>query len=338
MLDSCSKMEPGLFHVHTYGIGSKEQCSKISENIRGVQIAGRYDLVNIFWPLPIDQEKALESPFGSHWLGNLWKIKSAFHSVPMTTAICYPSKCSKIEMESIIRNAISKYRFQIKFKNEVNASTDGTNIIWSIFVAQLLLVLLASTSNCKLRLIEHFDVRRNFRKLTEVKHSGEESIQRLAFFNFFKVFGVVAGPIPHYFSAASTISELFIRFFKLPEDSPISFNLIFTPMVSNVSTNILTASILSVFGWHQVTRQRSKVTVKTVGISFFEFSVMRMLRSLPVLLAIIGLALVFPAIPGSGMVFNDGTSILSSNCRKNAWLEMIYMSNILSDDIVSTLS
>lgn len=330
MLDSCSKMEPGLFQAHTYDTGSKEQCLKVFANINDTIIRGTYNLININWPLSEHNYYERVPPFGDRWISGLWRIKAALRAVPMTAAICYPSVCSRKEIDFVIKDSIKQYDFDVQIKDEIMTDTDGTNVIWSLFVAYMLIVLCASMTHHKSGYLKNFDVRDNFEKLIDVKPSTDDSIQRLAFFNFFKVLGVVAGPIPHYFSVSSTIRQLFIRFFKLPENSPITFNLIFTPMVSNVSSNILTASILSVFGWHQVVEQRSKVRNHQVGIHFFEFGVMRVLRSLPVLMFVIGLALVFQTIPGTGMVFEEGSAVIALNCWKNAWLEMVYMSNTLS--------
>lgn len=335
VVDSCGKMEPGLFQAHIYDIGSKEQCLKVHASIDDMAIFGAYSLISINWPLIENNSEKLR--FGDHWLAGLWKIKASLRAAPMTTAICYPSVCSVKEIDLVIKHFL-KHDFEIEIKDEVLVDTDGTNVIWSLFIAYFLIVIFASMTNHNSDFLSHFDVQHNYKKLTDVKPSNNGSIQRLAFFNFFKVLGVIAGPIPHYFSVAATTRELFIRFFKLPEDSPMTFNLIFTPMVSNVSSNILTASILSVFGWHQVTQQRTKVKGHRVGIRFFEFSIMRILRSLPVLMFVIGLALVFPTIPGSGIVFEKGTATIASNCWKNGWLELIYMSNTLSNDIVSEFS
>lgn len=73
-------------------------------------------------------------------------------------------------------------------------------------------------------------------------------------------------------------------------------------------------------------------------ISFTVFAIVRYIRILPVIVAIILMIFAFPANMGSGPVYRCTLNTITTNCIEHSWAEILSLSNFYNvDRIVSSL-
>ena len=120
-MDSWGKMKSGFLSGEYVDFGKWDQCidakynSITSDDAKekdGEPIAfkGKYCLYQIHWPYPKNKEEKelMMLEFNDTWIANLIKDYESVKFLPITNSLCFPSACTREEMNDAIQFFIDK--------------------------------------------------------------------------------------------------------------------------------------------------------------------------------------------------------------------------------------
>lgn len=343
-MDSNSKFIPGLLSYKIVDYGDYHQCLKSAYMMENVtKFYGRYSLIAIEW-IPREtsgyneSERTLDEEKISWMTAAYTHHKEFLEFATMTQAVCYPSTCSRSDIQKVLEYFNNKYFSHIKLRILTSESNHDENE-WPLYrkismaiLAPLILTTI-SASSFDMEFLEPFDARINFKKLFGIKNTvtknpriqnGESVFKKLEFLNGLKsfyIFKTVAGHTS-YLPMSSTYQSLLTPAYTLFEHDHTYWKHLTRTGSIAVSNNSNISALTSMLIWFPIFES------KKGNVGFLTFIIPRFLRTLP---TIIGYQLVVFAInpfgygPLSGYAHNN----LTGNCLSNGWTEILSISNHL---------
>ena len=128
-MDSWGKMKSGFLSGEYVDFGKWDQCidakydSSKSEDEKersadGIAFKGKYCLYQIHWPYPKNKLEQVEMlrEFNDTWISNLIKDAESVKFLPITNSICFPSVCSRDEINTAIQHYIDEENIPITIR------------------------------------------------------------------------------------------------------------------------------------------------------------------------------------------------------------------------------
>lgn len=110
VMDSMAKIKSGFLSGEYADFGKWDQCIETVYddhvfNEKGLKFGGKFCLYGMHWPQPESDEELAEvtMAFNNTWLDDYAKMHRIFRVVPMTNALCFPSVCSKEEIQTAVQ-------------------------------------------------------------------------------------------------------------------------------------------------------------------------------------------------------------------------------------------
>lgn len=104
-MDSMAKMRPGFMSGEYTDYGKYDQCLDVAYNKKGTKFVGKYCLYAMNWPLPEndDEIEELKAALNETWMEGFSNDIALFRMVPITNSLCFPSVCSKDEIQTAVQ-------------------------------------------------------------------------------------------------------------------------------------------------------------------------------------------------------------------------------------------
>lgn len=357
--DSGGKFRPGFIGKGLQSdLGYFEQCPKATH---------RHYFVEFDWPLADYNERVdrIELNSSGHWLDKVNRIHHIYYSENQVQMICLPLNCSTSEYVLMADEFTFASKLPLRLKFSYDADDDKINQFIHIkTVSLLILVTLAITitfatvAKCfHLDLSAHpiincLNMVENTSKLFQQSKTTETD-RSLLFLHGYRFFYCFTGLFVHLLATAPIQSKFIngtiIRFRKLANnfyslkaisiaaylqngpfgpDSPV-----YKAAFLNIGTNFALSGLLAYQSWAPILKATNG------QLMFLTFACVRYLRTLPVIIAGLLMALAFPVSLGSGPVFRTTVNTITSNTVERGWAELAAISNIFNvDSIVSNMN
>lgn len=344
LFDSFAKASPGLLSDRLQDFGHYTQCHKSS--FEGQATA--YFLLALHWPMPngtsshftltFDEkifEKVTKQRFNSSWLAKFNRNVDNFSIYPQLLAICLPVSCSDDDVTHLLRHLnshISPLEFSV-FSSEsmvIDPFTDYNGSFLQIASRSLLCLLvtfsLLSTVLCNLRpqvfkdtFFNHFDALAHTDRLFSFSPASKQ--RPTEFISGYKGLYLITAISNHaYMPLTPAIGFHYLPIHTLEVFDPL-WNT-FQRAMATFNVNVSVSAMLNAISWIEpLEKSRGKTTLAL-------FLMLRILRTLPVTLVCLLLVYSFPVLPpGSGPLVTRAQQSILSNCLKNGWKELLFISN-----------
>ena len=378
-MDANSKFMPGLLSCKIVDYGHYGQCldAKYERRSDGVSFTGRYSLIKVEWKMPKnfsienDLDTYLRTPFiptilkdsvSNHsdidWtLASFHHHKEFFELSEILQAICYPSTCSRYDIDGVLSYVNGKYFKNIKLRM-LTAESRNDPKEWrpSQIVSRLILltlisvVILASTTDQAQPIVQAFDARKNFKKLLSLDtkpnqlmnrspddaQSGDSNVsvysssdakisisieKNTKFLNGIKAKYLIECMFAHqYITMTSAYQTLLLPQFRHHENHHPNFRFLRRIGTINVAKNASISSLLSFLTWYPI------FGAKKGKISISQFIIPRYLRMIPVILGYQLILFSFNPF-GDGPLSNYIYENVTGNCLSSGWKELVFLSN-----------
>lgn len=320
MLDSFTQRRTGSIPHYFLDHGKYDECEQVI--FQGQQAS--FHLLLIKYPLQ-QMRQMLDSPISSHLSDrtrNCIKKSMVHHNFPFLCGICLPSSCSESDVNRGLNST--------KLVNQIAPITltvekPLTNDSYSYFLVKFmckvlifLIILINAVASLydvqKDTMLGCFNLRNNWRSFIAPPSTSTSS-----FICYLKIFFMLHATYSHLYL---TTIDFTVYFISYPYAQGLSFyetRFDIESMRSKVSVKFVISAALSMLRWHAIISARS--------ISFIQFIIIRVLRTLPLMIFFISCLIILPDFSFSNPLLNIYAANASTNCYESGVYEMLFISN-----------
>ncbi|KAI1288134.1 hypothetical protein HDE_09625 [Halotydeus destructor] len=339
-LDSTAKISNGWFKSEMADMGAFDQCLSVRGPVE-TNIGLKYCTLRVHWPLPHDNTlvKAIDltdTPMQGQWPSIMAKAYEILYSDTFALGTCVPEVCSREELNSILFQLAADLRLPVRpvIQTSCVHNDHQVEVVYGHLAKQVagtLVTLLAFVTIMSTWIVNmyprlapkwstFFCIKSNtaaiFKPTTDPEADRLSFLNGLRFVYFFLTLGC------HWLIAIAHIAHItHSNFISIAVHGSYIERLIFRSTALCVSFSFSIGGFLCYYGWH-------KVMLKTNGrLIFAQYVMVRVVRTVPVVLVTILIAIAFPASLGSGPVFYEHINNITATCVQNGWRELAMISN-----------
>ncbi|KAI1304131.1 hypothetical protein HDE_01982 [Halotydeus destructor] len=340
VMDSMAKMRPGFLSGEYGDFGKWDECIEVNYDDNQLKFGGQYCLYQMHFPQPVDKAEAVKllDHFNGTWMEDIVRHNELFRVVPVTNSLCFPSVCSRTEIQSAIQYYLDQAEVPVEFKfHETCETIERYSLPFSslpswkqaaivVFLTIAILVTVTTLISHNLpdslpKWLRHWDAKRNTARIfadidddneKEVKFYHCEMVNKTVLFFFANItfMSGIYSPETHY-----TLLN-----FDTPEVHPFLGGLLSFNHLAEF-TGFFTVNALVAYKFFHVAME------KNGAVSILSYIRHKVVNTMPAILGALLVVFAFPPNWGAGPLFLRGYTNITENCLANWWSEITYNGN-----------
>lgn len=318
LMDSFGKFKPGFYGSHkVIDFGHYDQC---------LNAKGRYVLLQVHYPLDKSKSSWSNTRNSTIWIEDMrLSLRTMYYFTQSMIAVCFPPGCSTQDVENVVlASQTARMLHPLHLEIEAIESDEDShdpffddykNIrIFSMFFIACLICLTVIATIFPSNLLKNFNAKKNTQSLFR-----PSSDPRLDPFNGWKFLYLLVGLAGHFLmpiniGSGPFMMEITRHAMSIP-NAEISTKIGFIM----VPLNFVVSACLS------VTSRYPEIVSKKGSINWFNYTLLRMLRTRPVTIVVVLIAFCFPLLSHrGGPRMNVIQRNLTSICYQNGWREILF--------------